>query len=118
MRATSFHDDFRRRVDYAAQCIMRGITSRRRDSCYENNDGDLVVTVLVRRSRNNPKLRDAIAKDWGGTFPEHWIETAAKYEHVQTSDIARLAGEMLAKARADFEAWLDTQDATKKENRT
>lgn len=100
---TSFHDDFQYRVNYAAQCLMRGIKSRKRDSCYENWDGDIVVTVLVRRSRNNPKLRDAIAKDWSGTFPQNWLDTAAAYDDTQTRKLPDIARKMREEAAVESE---------------
>ena len=67
---------FMERVNYAAQCLVRGTNSRTMDTCFEMGDGDLVVTALVRRSRRNPKLRASIAAGWGGDFPESWEETA------------------------------------------
>ena len=100
---TSFNEDFPFRVNYAAQCIMRGITSRRRNSCYENNDGDLVVVALVRRARKNPKLHAAIAKEWGGTFPQHWYDLAEKYENTHTRDLPVLARKMREEAEVAWE---------------
>jgi hypothetical protein len=88
---TSFQDDFPYRVNYAAQCIMRGITSRRRDSCYENDDGDLVVVALVRRAIRNPKLWYAIVKDWGGAFPQDWLDLEERYRATATRDLKVLA---------------------------
>ena len=68
---TSFGEDFQYRVNYAAQCIRRGITSRRRDACYENNDGDLVVVALMRRARKNPEFMKAIVNHWRGAVHGH-----------------------------------------------
>ena len=89
-------DAFAYRVNYAAQCLQRknyGDTgsSRGLDNCFENNDGELVVTALVRRSQGNPKLREAIARDWSGVFPQQWIDTAAKWSHIPTRKLAEAA---------------------------
>ena len=52
---TNWNDDFKARVDFAADHIARGTPSNRRfDSCFENNDGDAVVTALYRRAKANP----------------------------------------------------------------
>ncbi len=88
---TSFHDDFQYRVNYAAKCIMTGTKSRRSNSCYEMWDGDIVVVALVRRARNNPKLWQAIVKDWGQTFPQHWLDLETKHRDTATRDLKILA---------------------------
>jgi len=83
---------FAYRVNYAARCLQTkhyGDTGcRGLDNCFENYDGELVVTALVRRSQGNPKLREAIARGWGGVFPQQWIDTAAKWAHVSTRNLS------------------------------
>lgn len=77
-------NNFSGRVNYAAQCIMRGFTQGRCfDTCFEMNDGDAVVTALVRRSIKNQRLREAITRYWHGTFPQSWEDVASRYGHVQ-----------------------------------
>ena len=117
MASLSFIDDFQYRVNYAAKCIMNGITSRRRDSCYENNDGDLVVVALVRRARKNAKLWQKIAKDWGGEFPRYWLDIADTYASTPTNKLPELASAMRAKARADFEEWMKRQEKERQDAR-
>jgi len=105
------HDagSYQARVNYAALCIMRGTRSRAFDSCFEMFDGDAVVTALVRRASKNPKLHDAIARDWGGVFPALWEDTARKYEATPTRQLAALAAQLRAEGQARFDAWLTEQ---------
>lgn len=53
-------------------------SSRAFDNCFENGDGAQVVAHLVERARSNPSLWNAIARDFGGTFPAQWLDTADK----------------------------------------
>jgi len=101
---------YQARVNYAALCIMRGTRSRAFDSCFEMYDGDAVVTALVRRADKNPKLYDAIARDWGGLFPALWKDTASKYEATPTRQLAALAAQLRADGQARFDAWLAEQE--------
>lgn len=55
--------------------LLRG--SRAFDNCFEMHDGDEIVTYLVERARANPELHAAITRDFGGTFPDNWLRTAA-----------------------------------------
>jgi hypothetical protein len=78
-------DNFSGRVNYAAQCFMRGLRCTRHfDTCFEMADGDAVVAALVRRSAKNPKLRAAIASQYRDGFPQGWTNTAARLAHVPT----------------------------------
>lgn len=91
---------FPARVNYAAQCLMRGTRSRRFDTCFEMFDGSAVVTALVRRARNNPRLAAAMAEGWSDLrdgLPAQWVETAERY--ADRSDLSALASE-LRSARA------------------
>lgn len=54
--------------------------SRAFDNCFENNDGDQVVAFLVQQARANRQLERQIANDFGGNFPEQWLETAKRVE--------------------------------------
>jgi cystathionine beta-lyase family protein involved in aluminum resistance len=103
-------DNFQQRVNLAASYITKGIrNSRTLDSCFEMYDGDFVVTVLVRRAMKNPKLHAAIAKEWGGEFPQQWLETAEKHAHVKTRQIPFAAAEIRAKRETEFTQWLENQ---------
>lgn len=93
--------NYRGRVKYAAQCFMRGTSSTRHfDSCFEMFDGDAVVTALVRRALKNPRLHQAIAKTFGGTFPQGWIDTASEYEAISTRRLPHLAEQLRQEAYA------------------
>lgn len=94
---TSVYEEtnFSGRVNYAAQCFMRQIRSSRHfDTCFEMYDGTAVVTALVRRSEKNEKLRAAIASQWGGEFPQKWLDTAATYKEIPTRGLSKLAATM------------------------
>lgn len=106
-------DAFQERVNYAAQCFMRGTPSTRHfDTCFEMFDGDLVVTALVRRCEKNEKLKGAIARRWADRkFPQDWIDTAAKYADVPTRKLADKAAEVRAKAHKETERWLAELEA-------
>jgi len=110
-RMSSVYDceAFQKRVNYAAQCIMRNTHSRSFDTCFEMSDGDTVVTALVRRCVNNPKLKAAITLQWGGTFPEGWTETAAKLAHIPTRKLSNEARRERERARVSFERALEAQ---------
>lgn len=54
---------------------LRG--TRAFDNCFEQGDGREVAKVLTIRSRENPQLRAAIARDFGGEFPRLWEREAA-----------------------------------------
>ncbi|SMH26283.1 hypothetical protein SAMN02982922_0124 [Mesorhizobium australicum] len=50
-------ENFRGRVNYAAQVIAYGRRPTRGfDNCFENYDGDEVATVILRRSKKNARL--------------------------------------------------------------
>jgi hypothetical protein len=85
-------DAFQLRVNYAAQCFVRGISGTRHfDTCFEMCDGDLVVTALVRRAMKNPRLYDAIADDYREGFPKGWLNTAEQWKDVPTRKLAAIA---------------------------
>lgn len=102
----SVHDaeNFAGRVNYAAQCLMRGTSGTRHfDTCFEMHDGDAVVTALVRRARNNKALHDKIAGRWGGVFPQSWLDAAAKHEALPVRELRTLAADLRRKGRESFE---------------
>lgn len=103
-------DNYAGRVNYAAKCFMRGTSGTRHfDTCFENGDGSIVVTALVRRAQTNKKLYDAIARQWSGTFPQQWLETAAKYADVPTRKLAEKAAEVRREAAESFDRWMEEQ---------
>ena len=86
------NDAYAQRVNYAAQCFMRGIRSSRHfDTCFEMNDGAAVVTALVRRAENNPRLYSAISAQWSDGFPQSWMDTAVRFASVPTARLQELA---------------------------
>jgi hypothetical protein len=51
-------DAFEDRVNYAASCISKGMSSTRHfDTCFEMWDGDYVAAALVRRTLKNPNTK-------------------------------------------------------------
>lgn len=93
------------RVNFAAAYMVRGISnSRALDNCFEMFDGDLVVTTLVRRAMKNRKLWEAIARQWREGFPQSWLNTAMKYAHIPTRQLAAAAHEMREKAQQRWNA--------------
>jgi hypothetical protein len=106
-------DNFAGRVNYAAQCIMRGIIGTRAlNSCFEMHDGDLVVSALVRRAQKNQQLHDAISKQWRGAFPQQWLDTSAKYSDVPTRKLAEKAAEVRRLAAESFDRWMEERRKT------
>ena len=94
---------FGRRVSYAAQRFLtvktsHSISTRTFDGCFEMYDGDAVVTALVRRAARNPCLYAAIARQWSGTFPQGWLDTATKYRDIPTRGLHLVAAQLRAHA--------------------
>jgi hypothetical protein len=101
----TIHGSFQYRVNFAANYMARGIVSSRAlDNCFEMFDGALVVTALVRRAMKNPKLWDSISKQWGGTFPQTWIDTASKYNHLKTRQLPLAAAAERERAQSAWDA--------------
>lgn len=84
-------DNFKYRVNYAAQCFLKDIKSRGFDNCFEMFDGDAVVVALIRRALKNDKLKQAISKNWRELgplgFPVDWEKLYVKYTNVKDVDI-------------------------------
>lgn len=112
-RSCYIKDNFIGRVNYAAQCITRqtGIGGRTFDTCFEMNDGDAVVTALVRRAKKNERLAAAIKTCWRGQEPTQWLETAAKYAEV--TDLPGLAQQLRDRADAATKKWMEELDAAR-----
>lgn len=107
MKTSNVYDPeaFAARVNYAAQCLVRGIRSRRADTCFEMNDGRAVITALVRRSMSNPTLKAAIAKGWADLvdgIPANWAETARQFDSVPTKDLSQLARQLRQNTATPF----------------
>jgi hypothetical protein len=71
--------------------VRVNIANRAFDDCFENWDGDAVVTALVRMCETDGILKHRIAIAWRGVFPQSWLDTAKKYEAWATSDLSKLA---------------------------
>jgi len=108
------------RVNYAAQCIRKGSTGGRSfDTCFEMNDGEFVVTLLVRKAERDPDFAAAMLRYWRGD-PNYgsWKKTAAQHAGVSDKTLrarahyhrcvqAALSAERWARHDNDIEAhWL------------
>lgn len=102
-------DNFAGRIDFAAAYIAAGRnTSRSFDSCFENDDGDAVVTALYRRAQAKPTGRLA-ANLWRYLARESVERTATENAH--RTDLAAWAAELRAQGRAQFQAMMDRMNA-------
>jgi hypothetical protein len=100
-------DNFRGRVNYAAQVIAYGRRPTRAfDNCFENYDGDDVATALLRRSKKNARL----AANLHRYLSMASIEAAAeRLADVSTRSLPEVARQTRARRRAEFNAWLEQQ---------
>jgi hypothetical protein len=100
-------DNFRGRVNYAAQVIAYGRRPTRAfDNCFENYDGDEVATALLRRSKKNARL----AANLHRYLSMASIEAAAeRLADVSTRSLPEVARQTRARRRAEFNAWLEQQ---------
>lgn len=88
---------FRRRVETAHSMYLTGQTEGRAfDNCFENYDGAIVVTALMRRASNDERLYRAIRRDFSGMSDSEWTwpRTANKYAHVKTHRLPSLAAQI------------------------
>jgi hypothetical protein len=107
---------FNARVKYARECFYSRDTKKRAfDDCFENSDGDAVVTALVRMCETDDILKHRIATDWRGVFPQSWLDTAKKYESTDTNDLAKLAKKLRDEEKIKFEAQLRERIKRQKE---
>jgi hypothetical protein len=103
-------DNFAGRVAYAADCISRQrcIGSRSFDTCFEMNDGDAVVTALVRRAQKNPKLAAALPL---ALNVESITARAATHAAVQTREFPKLAAKLRKEAGERHDRWMAELEA-------
>jgi hypothetical protein len=103
-------DDFRGRVNYAAQVISYGRRPTRAfDNCFENYDGDEVATVILRRAKNNARL----AANLHRYLSLASIEAAAeRLADVSIRRLLEVARQTRARRTAEFDAWLEQQRMT------
>lgn len=86
-RARSFNE----RVSYARQAFLRNEDSRAFDDCFEMNDGEYVVSALMRMSEEDVELKAAIENDLNAHGLALWRETAKSLAHVPTHDLSKKA---------------------------
>lgn len=97
-------ENFRGRVNYAAQVIAYGRRPTRGfDNCFENYDGDEVATVILRRSKKNARL----AANLHCYLNMASIEDAAdRLADVPTRELPEVARQRRTRQKAEFDAWL------------
>lgn len=100
-------ENFRGRVNYAAQVIAYGRRPTRAfDNCFENYDGDEVATAILRRSKKNARL----AANLHRYLSMASIQTAAdRLAAVPTRELPEVARRTRARQKAEFNAWLEQQ---------
>lgn len=102
-------DNFAGRVAYAASVIGGNRPqSRAFDNCFENNDGDEVSAILLRRAEKNPKLKANMPRYLNMDII---TECAAKLAHVSTRDMPAHAAATRARCKVKFDKWLAEQQA-------
>lgn len=102
-------ENFRGRVNYAAQVIAHGRRPTRAfDNCFENYDGDEVATVILRRSKKNARLAANLHRYLNMAS----IEAAAdRLPDVPTRELPDVARQTRTRQKAEFDAWLGKADA-------
>ncbi|MGE0653335.1 MAG: hypothetical protein AB7P12_16565 [Alphaproteobacteria bacterium] len=107
MSRLNYPENFRGRVNYAAQVIAYGRRPTRAfDNCFENYDGDEVATAVLRRSKKNARL----AANLHRYLSMASIEAAAeRLADVSTRSLPEVARQTRARRRAEFNAWLEQQ---------
>jgi len=98
-------DAFAARVNYAARCLRAGgdrIHSRAFDTCFESNDGDLVITALMRRATKKPELVQAIKRALGKEGFAQWRQKATEWAFVPSRRLASTARAMREQASASL----------------
>lgn len=100
----TWNDDFNARVNFAASYISGGKpTTRRFDSCFENNDGDAVVVALYRRTRARPDT--ALARNlWRYIARSSVIPAVWRHRRIRTQNLPNLAAQMREQSRRTFAA--------------
>ena len=85
---------FQDRVEFAINAFRRKATHTRNfSSCFEMSDGDAVVTAIVRRAKNAPKLQECITAYFRvPSFADiPWHETANKYADLSNDEVSHLS---------------------------
>lgn len=102
-------ENFRGRVNYAAQVIAYGRRPTRAfDNCFENYDGNEVATVMLRRSKKNARLAANLHRYLNMAS----IEAAAdRLADVPTRELPDVARQTRIRQRADCDAWLGKSHA-------
>lgn len=95
-------ENFRGRVNYAAQVIAYGRRPTRAfDNCFENYDGDEVATVILRRSKKNARLAANLHRYLNMVS----IEAAAdRLADVPTRGLPEVARQTRTRQKAEFDA--------------
>lgn len=103
-------DNFRGRVNYAAQVIAYGRRPTRAfDNCFENYDGDEVATAILRRSKKNARLAANLQRYLSLAS----IEAAAdRLADIPTRKLPEVARQSRARQKAEFDAWFEQQRTT------
>ena len=95
-------ENFRGRVNYAAQVIAYGRRPTRAfDNCFENYDGDEVATVILRRSRKNARLAANLQRYLSLSSIE---EAAERLADVPTRKLPEVARQTRARRQAESDA--------------
>lgn len=98
-------ENFRGRVNYAAQVIAYGRRPTRAfDNCFENYDGDEVATVILRRSRKNARLAANLQRYLSLASIE---EAAERLADVPTRKLPEVARQTRARRQAESDAWFE-----------
>ncbi len=103
-------ENFRGRVNYAAQVIAYGRRPTRAfDNCFENYDGDEVATAILRRSKKNVRLAANLQRYLSLAS----IEAAAeRLADVPTRKLPEVARQTRARQKAEFDVRLEQQRKT------
>lgn len=97
-------ENFRGRVNYAAQVIAYGRRPTRAfDNCFENYDGDEVATAILRRSKKNARLAANLHRYLNMVSIEAVSDRLAD---VPTRGLPEVARQTRTRQKADFDAWL------------
>ena len=85
--------EFWRRVDLACIALRANYWDRGIDECYESGDGDLIMAAVLRRAKEDSRLRDAICINWPDRSKLDEIE--ASYAKFADHELAKLARQKL-----------------------
>lgn len=96
---------FQARIDYVAKALRRGSWGEKFNSCFEHNDSNHLVAVIMLRAKKNEALRKAVMSAFDVTKWKDvpWHEVARQFEGMS----ARLIGESAEKTRRTVQAELE-----------